>query len=99
MILLGCFRGYDQDEDDASDRLICVQYLYTAASDINYMKPGTKMTPLHWAAYNHDVEVVTFLLEKGGHLYMNGEGLTPIDLAGMVEELETVDEFLNYFKG
>jgi ankyrin repeat protein len=61
-----CYRCYDQDEDEAVDaRIFCVKALAEAGADINFVKPGSKLTALHWAAFNDDKVVVQFLLNSG----------------------------------
>lgn len=46
-----------------------VKALVENGSNINYVKRVTKLSPLHWAAFNNDVEVVEYLLKKGAIQY------------------------------
>ena len=65
-----CVKGYcgvetRECEDANRDRLACVKILIQQGSDVNFVSRNEKMTPLHWAAYHNDVEVVKLLLEHG----------------------------------
>ena len=53
------------DEDANVARLECVKILVDQGSDVNFISKSEKMTPLHWAAYHKDLEVVKYLVEKG----------------------------------
>ena len=35
-----------------------IQILITAGAEINFMTPKLRMTPLHWAAYQGDADMV-----------------------------------------
>jgi ankyrin repeat protein len=60
---LACFRGYDQEEIEAiTDRIKCVEILLEAGANVNHAKKVTKLTPLHWAAFNDDKKVVKYLM-------------------------------------
>ena len=37
-------------------------------SNVNFIKSVTKMTPLHWAAYNDDKDTVRLLIENGADI-------------------------------
>lgn len=39
--------------------------LVKAGANINYKKSKTFLTPLHWACFNGDKQVVKYLLDKG----------------------------------
>jgi ankyrin repeat protein len=72
-----CLRGYTSGSAEASaklsrtkkDRLACVQILlkYDGMTkvNLNFQNDVVKMTALHWAAYNDDLEVVRTLIEAG----------------------------------
>ena len=55
------------------------------------------MTPLHWASYQSNEEMVRLLLDAGALQTMTKLGDTPVDMAGFCGEEATVDEFLKYF--
>ena len=42
-----------------------MQALVKAGADVNVHKRFTGLTPLHWAAFNNDKEVVKYLIEQG----------------------------------
>lgn len=50
------------------------------------------MTPLHWAAYNNDEEVINYLLSKGVVMLEDKDGNTPLDTAGNTEQYD-----VNYY--
>jgi ankyrin repeat protein len=65
-LYLACYRGYDQQEEEASySRITCVKLLVETGADVNFVKKKTKLTALHWAAYNNDKIVVSFLMKHG----------------------------------
>jgi ankyrin repeat protein len=53
------------------------------------------MTPLHWAAYHNDVEVVKLLTEHGAKQEKNNDGYYPVDIAAFCEHVKTLDFFAN----
>jgi ankyrin repeat protein len=42
-----------------------VTILIQNGANINFVKEQTKMTPLHWAAFNNDKDTVSYLLNHG----------------------------------
>jgi ankyrin repeat protein len=56
------------------------------------------MTPLHWAAYHDDVEVVKLLMENGANQLKNKDGFYPVDIAAFCEHQKTVDFFAEKVK-
>lgn len=48
------------------------------------------MTPLHWAAYQGDTDMVELLLKNGAKMIMTKLGDTPVDMAGFVDDSDTV---------
>lgn len=56
------------------------------------------MTPLHWAAYNGDEEVIRTLLSAGADTFVfSYNKQLPIDIAGSGKKTEVVDVFLAYY--
>ena len=39
-------------------RMECIEILIKAKAEINFMTPKLRMTPLHWAAYQGDADMV-----------------------------------------
>lgn len=62
-----------------------MKLLIEYGSDINFTKSVTRMTPLHWAAYNDDRETVALLLDKNAIIKFNTQGSSPIDMAGLAQ--------------
>lgn len=61
-----CFRGYltkGQAKDCGDDRLAIVKKLVENGANVAYFTQDTKMTCMHWAAYNLDSGVTKYLLE------------------------------------
>lgn len=79
-------RGYFTvgDKDEAFDnRHFIIELLLKAGANPNYCIPTTKMTALHWLAYNNDHAAVEVMLKNGGDpIAKNFEGLMAIDIAG-----------------
>lgn len=74
--------------------------LIEAGADPNSRKEQTKMTPMHWAAYNGDEGVITYLLEQEGvdpYIY-SYDGLLPIDTAGYRPAPQCLDAMLQNFE-
>jgi ankyrin repeat protein len=64
-IFIACYCGFDQSEIQAkANRITIVKSLIDNGADFNYRKPLTLLTPLHWASYNNDLQVVNYLLSK-----------------------------------
>lgn len=88
---LACFRGYDQNEDEAKTcRIIIVRDLIESGADFNYQKKMTLLTPLHWAAYNNDMEVVHLLIKKGVELKFSSLLETPLSVSGNCQNLQVI---------
>ena len=87
-------------KDEAfEDRLDIVSCLVDAGADPNSHRVSTKMTPMHWAAYNGDEGVVKFLLDQEGvdpYIY-SYNGLLPIDTAGLRPSVTCLDVMLANF--
>jgi ankyrin repeat protein len=79
-----CYRGYDQDINDAKKgRLVIVKAIVEAkGTKIDYRKPKTLLTALHWAALNNDRKVVTALLNAGATLKFSAMYQSPLSVAG-----------------
>ena len=56
------------------------------------------MTPLHWAAYQSDEQMVELLLSKGAVNVETKLGDTPVDMAGFCGEIDTVLVFCRDLK-
>ncbi len=105
-----CLRGYTSGSPEASakltrtkkDRLACVKILLNydgmTKADLNFQNDIVKMTALHWAAYNDDLEVVKLLIEAGAKSLFNQKGNTPVDIAAIGKNWEVVRFFFENFK-
>ena len=56
--------------------------LVEAGANIDFQKRDTKYSPLHWAAYNDDLGVVSYLLKHKAKLSYSTADETPLDVAG-----------------
>ena len=48
------------------------------------------MTPLHWAAYQNDADMVKYLIENGAESFKTTLGNTPVDIAGFCKNTSVV---------
>lgn len=71
--------------------------LVTAGADINYKKPKTHLTPLHWACFNGDKQVVRYLLDKGAKQQLSNLNQTPLGIAGVTENYDIVESILDHW--
>lgn len=53
------------------------------------------MTPLHWAAYNNDKRVASYLMKNGASLSYTYNNETPLDIAGYLENEEVIFTIIN----
>jgi len=77
-------------------RLQTVKILLGRGADVNFMTPKLKMTPLHWAAYQGDTELLKLLLDNGAIMVETSLGSSPIDIAGFCGKKNIVNEFADY---
>ena len=102
-IIEACLRGYQTvgREDEAKEnRLAIVSCLIEAGADPNSHRAVTRMTPMHWAAYNGDEGVIRYLLEQEGvdpFIYSH-DNLLPIDTAGYRPSVQCLDVMLQHFQ-
>jgi ankyrin repeat protein len=84
-----CYRGYDQDLNDAKKgRLIIVNaILDVKGANLDYQKPKTLLTALHWAALNNDIKVVKALLKAGATLKFSAMLQSPLSVAGEAQNM------------
>ena len=106
-----CLRGYLGSEGMAASsratrekRLEVVKILLEHGADINIKSGIVEMTPLHWAAYNKDPNVVAYLLRQGAKMSFskrksNGDGgLAAVDVAGVCGHEEVVYVFAKWLE-
>jgi ankyrin repeat protein len=69
-------------------------------ANVNVTTRDTNMTPLHWASYNGDVDVVKKLLRHVDidPFIMSELGRLAIDIAGSCKHDAVVDEFLEAYR-
>ena len=75
------------------NRLQIVTILVENGAEINLVDKISGMTPLHWAAYNDDSDLVKYLLKKGAKIKFSLENFTPIDIAGFCQNANVVKVF------
>ena len=95
-----CFKGYMQGHKDRAInvRYTIVKELLSYGADPNTYKYETRMSPLHWAAFNKDPKTCQVLLNKGADAErMNIQDQLPIDVAGYTPSLTCVDVFLQKY--
>lgn len=85
-LAVACFRGYDHTESEAVEgRKLCVKQLIEAGANPNFQKCDTGYSPMHWAAFNDDLSVVSYLLKSKGVMTYSAKDETPIDVAGFCQ--------------
>ena len=69
-IFLVCLKGYigtdgvgSRTETVKMNRLQIVKMLVEKGANLNFKREKVELTPLHWAAYNDDAELVRYLLK------------------------------------
>ena len=65
-----------------------MKLLVEAGANVNFQKYQTGLTALHWAAYNNDKPVVSYLMRNGAELRYSFTEETPLDVAGYCENDE-----------
>ena len=100
-LILVSRRGYYTvgAKDEAIDnRHLIIELLLKAGANPNYQISTTKMTALHWLAYENDHTAVQIILQNGGDpIAKNFEGLLAIDIAGTKPSPQTVDVLLEHY--
>ena len=101
-LYLVCFKGYlgaeglvGKTPETQKKRIECVNILLDRRlndkiADVNFMTDKLNMTPLHWAAYQSDEQMVELLLANGAVMVETKLGDTPVDMAGFCNEVDTV---------
>ena len=95
-----CFKGYLQGDKEFAfeTRPLITRMLLKNGADPNSSKAETRMSPLHWAAFNKDPKTCKRLLDHGANAEaMNFENQLPIDIAGHTPSLQCVDVFLQKY--
>jgi ankyrin repeat protein len=70
-----------------------VRALIENGADFNYQKKVTLLTPLHWAAYNNDFEVLKLLISKGADLKFSDLLESPLTVAGNCKNFKVITFF------
>ena len=104
-LYLVCYRGFLGAEgimasspEVKKKRIECAKILLKAGANVNYLTPKLRMTPLHWAAYQGDSEMVELLLDSGAIQKQTILGNTPIDIAGFCNCSEVVMTFCKHLE-
>lgn len=68
-LFLVCFKGYlgaealaGKTEETQTKRMECAKILIDNGAQVNFTTSKIYMTPLHWAAYQSDEQMVSLLL-------------------------------------
>ena len=95
-------KGYqeEKDLDKAFDmRAPIIEKLLEAGANPNYCKEVTKMTALHWLAYNNDSKAIEVLLNKGADSQaLSYDGNMPIDVAGTKPSFDSLRVLLDHYQ-
>lgn len=104
-LYLVCYKGFlgaegimGSSPEVKRKRIECAKILLKAEADVNYKTPKLRMTPLHWAAYQGDSEMVELLMSHGAIQTQTILGNTPIDIAGFCNNAEVVMTFCKHLE-
>jgi len=76
-----------------------VKALVPAGADVNFKKRVSHMTPLHWAAFNNDKDVVSYLIAHGAQQTASALRQTPMGIAGNCQNYSVITcKRLFYFR-
>ena len=88
-IFLVCWQGFKSSLDETDDRvqirenrLTCVKLMLDNGALANVRSILLGMTPLHWAAYHGDHQIVDELMNSGANQLLNENKHAPVDIAG-----------------
>ena len=102
-IFLACWQGYKSILDEEADkkqiienRTKVVKLLLDNGALSNVRSSHQGMTPLHWAAYHGDEEIVDELLKSGALQLYNEKKLAPVDVAGFRGKGAVVEIFCRH---
>jgi ankyrin repeat protein len=68
-----------------------LKLLKEKGADINHVARDIKMSALHWAAFNDDDLLVSYLLHHGAKITTSYHDHNPIDIAGLCRHEKIVD--------
>ena len=78
-------------------QLEVVKYLAEHGADLNYRHPVTKMSAVSHAAYDGDVKLLEYLLQKGADPNSKGKGgVTPLRMARDQGQTAAVEVLIKY---
>lgn len=104
-LYLVCFKGFLGSEgmvgltpEILKKRLECVKILLERNANVNFKTDKLEMTPLHWAAYQGDGQMVKLLLDNGAEMCESAVGNTPVDIAGFCGKQNVVLIFAEYLQ-
>lgn len=65
--------------------------------NVNFQSSYTKMTALHWCAYNNDKNATQYLLDNKAKETLNRDGNAPADVAGFCKNWEVISVYFEHF--
>jgi len=69
-----------------------------AGTNVEYCRPTTQMTALHWLAYNNDGKAIEVMLKyQANHYAWTHDMMLPVDIAGTVPSYAALDTLLEYY--
>jgi ankyrin repeat protein len=96
-----CFRGYltkGTKKDADQNRIKIVKCLILNGARADFVTTDTKMSAMHWAAYNKDYAVIKALLNAGAPEFaFSHMGRLAIDIAGSSLAYEVIDICLDHY--
>ena len=102
-LFLACLKGYVGAEGMGArtdsvkhKRLRIARLLVEKGANVNQVREVVNMTPLHWAAFHDDADLVRFLLAKGARQMESAAGSMPVDVAGFMGNKKVLKVFMEY---
>lgn len=102
-LFLVCLKGFvgadgvrASSQSIKEKRLYIVKMLVEKGADLNFTREVVELTPLHWAAYNDDAELVRYLLANKARQIESAAGSMPVDIAGFTGHKKVLKVFMEH---
>ena len=102
-LFLVCLKGYAgadgvgaNSQSIKQKRLQITKMLVEKGADLNFTREVVELTPLHWAAYNNDAELVRYLLANKARQIESAAGSMPVDIAGFTGHKKVFKVFMEH---
>ena len=96
-LFYACWKGHkgkvtpEEIDQVKKNRFTCACLLIDEGANVNFTTQKLGKTPLHWAAYHGDVDLVRTLLRKGAVQQKSNQGYAPVDIAGFCSNGKVIE--------